>query len=63
MIAGNFFRILRSRHLRVIIILSEYFPEIPLLKNVRFSLFSVLITSKPVGSAKPLHPRISMDLE
>jgi hypothetical protein len=39
MIAGNFFRILRSRHLRVIIFLSEHFPEIPLLENVRFSLY------------------------
>jgi hypothetical protein len=62
MVAGNFFRILRSRHLRVIIFLSEHFPEIPLLENVKFSLFSVLITSKPLGSAKPWRPGVSMYL-
>jgi hypothetical protein len=39
MIAGTFFRTIRSRHLRVIILLSEHFPEIPLLKSVRFNLF------------------------
>jgi hypothetical protein len=42
--------------------LSERFPEIPLLENVGFSLFSVLITSRLLGSAKPWRSRIPMDL-
>jgi hypothetical protein len=39
MMADNFFRILRSCPLRANIFLSQHFPEILLLENIRFTLF------------------------
>jgi hypothetical protein len=59
-IGHNFFRILRSCPLRVDIFLSQHFPEIPLLENVRFSIFSVTISNICIGSAKPWQQQIWM---
>jgi hypothetical protein len=42
-------------------LLSQHFPEIQLLENVRFTLFSVSITNTFLGNAKPWLRPISMD--
>jgi hypothetical protein len=56
--ADNFFRILRSCPLRVHIFLLQHLPEIPLLENVRFTMFSVTITNICIRSAKPWQQQI-----
>jgi hypothetical protein len=61
-IAHNVFRILRSCPLRVHIFLSQHLPDIPLLENVRFTMFSVTITNIWIGSAKPWQQQMWMKL-
>jgi hypothetical protein len=63
MIAGNCFRIVPSCPLRANIFLSQHFPgvEMPLLENVRFTLFEVSITHTLFGSAKPWRPQMPME--